>query len=304
MSYAIETRGLEYRAGSFALEDVSLRVPTGAIYGFLGPNGAGKTTTIQVALGLRRARQGTVTLLGEPVPSRVSAAMARVGYVPERSHLHRFLTVEQSLALHAAFHRHWDQPWAERLLDQFGVPRDRVLARLSKGEMGKLLMLQALCQRPDLLVLDEPTDGLDPVVRRDVLAAVVDYVSAHSATVLISSHLVHELERLCDWVGVMDRGRLMAELPMEEFKNGIKRIRLRGAIDRASDGPPFSILARSGHGEDAAVWIVDRWQAEMTAWIHERGVTVEAVDGLDLEEGFVERLRAGRAGGLANGGRS
>jgi ABC-2 type transport system ATP-binding protein len=227
------------------------------------------------------------------VPDALTAALRVTGYVPERPHLHPFLTVRESIDLHSAFHARFDHGWSARLSQDFGLAMDRPLGRLSKGEMGKLLMLQALCQRPELLVLDEPTDGLDPVVRRDVLSALVDYVAEHRATVFISSHLVHELERLCDWVGVMDQGRLVAEMPMERLKNGIKRLRMRGPMDRLA-GAPFEVLSRSGRGGEAAVWVVDRWETEMTQWIGAQGVTIDRVEDLDLEEGFVERLRARR----------
>jgi ABC-2 type transport system ATP-binding protein len=106
-----------------------------------------------------------------------------------------------------------------------------------------------------LLVLDEPTDGLDPVVRRDMLAALVDYVSQCTATVFISSHLVHELERICDWVGVMDNGRLITELPMDQFKSGIKRLRVVAAPQQVS-GTPFALLARESNGGTSESWIV------------------------------------------------
>jgi ABC-type multidrug transport system ATPase subunit len=184
--------------------------------------------------------------------------------------------------------------WAHELLGGFGLALDRPLGRLSKGEMGKLLMLQALCQRPDVLVLDEPTDGLDPVVRRELLTAVVEYVAEHRASVFISSHLVHELERLCDWVGVMDQGTLVTQMPMSRLKNGIKRLRMTGPVDQL-DGSPFTVLARDGRAP-GSVWIVDQWEAGMAGWIAERGVQVDAIDDLDLEEGFVERLKARRAG--------
>jgi ABC-2 type transport system ATP-binding protein len=161
--------------------------------------------------------------------------------------------------------------------------------------MGKLLILLALAQRPDLLVLDEPTDGLDPVVRREVLMAVIEYVSETQATVLISSHLVHELERICNWVGVLDRGRLVAELPMQSFKNGIKRLRVLRPPAEAGD-TPFVLLAREagdglGSGE---IWIVRGWQAPMQQYFAGVGATLQDVVDLDLEEGFVELLRTAR----------
>ena len=297
MSLAIETTSLCYRPGTgFAITDLNLRVPEGSIYGFLGPNGAGKTTTIRLLLAQERAQSGAVVVLGASVPDRVDQVLGRIGLVPERPHLHPFLTVAESLALHRAFFARWDPAWATELLREFALPTDRLLSRLSKGEMGKLLMLQALAQRPDLLVLDEPTDGLDPVVRRDVLGAVVSYVAEHRATVFISSHLVHELERLCDWVGVMDQGRLVAEVPMEQFKNGIKRLRVRGPLDRVAEAP-FVVLSRNGPGGGTAVLVVDGWRSDMADWIGSRGLTLDSVDDLDLEEGFVERLKARRGAG-------
>ena len=126
------------------------------------------------------------------------------------------------------------------------------------------MVLQALCQKPDLLVLDEPMDGLDPVVRRDVLAALLDYVSTHGATVLVSSHLVHELERFCDWIGVMDRGRLVVELPMSEFRNGNKRLRIsaRNPVT-APPAAPFTVLLQERDGIAHETWVVRGWQPEM-----------------------------------------
>ncbi|MBL8976897.1 MAG: ABC transporter ATP-binding protein [Gemmatimonadetes bacterium] len=294
MSFAIETRDLGYRAGkTFELRDLNLRVPRGAIYGYLGPNGSGKTTTIRLLLGLLRPGAGAITVLGHAIPAEVPRALARTGYVPERPHLYPSLTVEESLRYHAAFFPGWDQRWADELLSRFGLARTVLLSRLSKGETGKLLLLQALAQSPELLVLDEPTDGLDPVVRREVLTALLDYVAQRDATVFISSHLVHELERICDWVGVMDRGRLVAEMPMQSFKNGIKRLRVRGAPALLGD-TPFVVLARHFVEGQAETWIVRGWQAPMTQYFEGIGARVQEVIDLDLEEGFVELLSTAR----------
>jgi ABC-2 type transport system ATP-binding protein len=196
------------------------------------------------------------------------------------------------MRLHSAFHTRWDSSWAQELKREFGLIGDRRVASLSKGETGKLMMLLALAQQPELLVLDEPTDGLDPVVRRDVLEALLGYVSSHAATVLISSHLVHELERICDWIAVMDRGRMVAELPMQEFKDGIKRLVVASPV-RAVGDPPFTVLARkqSNGGEQ---WLVRGWTNGMRDYFSHTGGTLREVIDLDLEEGFVELLRSFR----------
>ena len=130
-------------------------------------------------------------------------------------------------------------------------------------------------------------------MRRDVLTAVLDYVSQQNATVFISSHLVHELERICDWVGVMDRGRLVAELPMHSFKNGIKRLRVLNAPALAGD-TPFVVLSRDAANGSAETWVVRGWQPPMSQWFTGVGATLKEVIDLDLEEGFVELLRTFR----------
>ena len=216
--------------------------------------------------------------------------------MPERPHLYPTLTVAESMRYHSAFYPAWDARWADDLFRRFALDSSRPVGRLSKGEMGKFMILLALGQMPDLLVLDEPTDGLDPVIRREVLTALLDYVSQRDATVFISSHLVHELERIYDWVDVLDRGRIVAELPMQSFKNGIKRLRVHSAPTLIGD-PPFVILAREYTDEAAETWVVRGWQPPMAAWFEGLGANVGQVMDLDLEEGFVELLRTARVSG-------
>jgi ABC-2 type transport system ATP-binding protein len=306
MRNAIELRNVTWRAGkAFAIEDLSLNVPRGSIYGFLGPNGSGKTTTIRMITGMVKPAAGEIRVLDGRVPKDLPQILARTGYVPERPHVYSGVTVDEALRYHAAFYPHWDRKWAEQLADQLGLDLERRVGRMSKGETGKLLILLALSQRPDLLILDEPTDGLDPVIRRDVITAVLDYVSDTGATVFISSHLVHELERICDWVGVMDGGRLVAELPMQMFKNGIKRLRVTNPPSAASPlaDLPFVLLSRdAGAGtRDGETWVVRGWEDPMRGYFARVGAEVRDVIDLDLEEGFVELLRSSRPSPRNNG---
>jgi ABC-2 type transport system ATP-binding protein len=300
MTHALTIDGLAYRAGRhFAIRDLTMRVPNGSVYGFLGPNGSGKTTTIRLALGMLPPADGTITVLGHDMPRGAHHALARIGYVPERLHLYSMLTIEETMRYHASFYARWDAGEAEKLRRAFDLRAEQRVGRLSKGEAGKLMMLLALAVRPELLVLDEPTDGLDPVVRRDVLAALLEYVSTHGATVLISSHLVHEQERVCDWIGVMDGGRLVAEMPMHAFRSGIKRLRIAGAPVQTSP-TPFGILARRASAGREEEWVVRDWRDDMTAWFAGSDAALREVVDLDLEETFVETLRAAReAGGRA-----
>ena len=293
----IALRSVHYRAGKhFALESLDMTVPTGSIYGFLGPNGAGKTTTMRLILGLLAPHGGTIEVLGHPMPRDARIALAKVGVVPERPHVYPTLTVGEAMRLHAAFHRGWDSARAEKLRAQFELLPHQLVGSLSKGQTGKLMMLLALSQTPDLLVLDEPTDGLDPVVRQEVLEALAEFVATKRATVLVSSHLVHEQERICDWVGVMDHGRLIAELPMKDFRNGIKRLRVDArAAASANATAPFLTVARRPLGDGAEEWLVRNWEPSMHSWFTAAGVPLREVIDLDLEQAFVSLLRAARA---------
>ena len=303
MSAAIALRDVAYRASkTFEIRDLVMNVPSGSIYGFLGANGAGKTTTIKLIMGLLPALGGSITVLGEPMPDHAPSILARTGYVPERPHVYPNLTVAEAMRLHAAFFSRWDDAGASELQRQFRLEGDSRVNRLSKGETGKLLILLALAQRPELLVLDEPTDGLDPVVRRDVLGAVMDYVAREGATVFVSSHLIHELERICDWVAVMDRGRLVAETPMQTFKNGVKRLRVHGAPALLGE-PPFVLVAREAGQGAHETWLVRGWQPPMAQYFEGVGAQLREVVDLDLEEGFVELLSAARRAAEAAGAR-
>ncbi len=297
MSFAIETTDLTYRAGrgrrAFELSHVNMHVLRGSVYGFLGPNGSGKTTTMRLLIGQIKADAGTITVLGEEMPKHYPSVLSKTGYVPERPHLYQGLTVSEAIALHRAFYATWDQKWADDLLRQFDLDPDRKLRTLSKGEAGKVHMLLALAQRPELLVLDEPTDGLDPVVRRDILGAVLNYVTDAQATVVISSHLVHELERICDWVGLMDAGQLIAEVPMLDFKNGLKRLRV-SSVPAELVNAPFTVLSREKTNGTGEQMLVRGWLPGMQDYLAGTGATLREVIDLDLEEGFVEMLRAAR----------
>jgi ABC-2 type transport system ATP-binding protein len=302
---AIELRDVVWRAGkAFAIEQLSLNVPRGSIYGFLGPNGSGKTSTIRMIMGMVKPASGEIRVLDGRVPRDLPQILSRIGYVPERPHVYPAITVDEALRYHASFYPFWDRKWAEQLADQLGLDLERRISRMSKGETGKLLVLLALSQRPELLVLDEPTDGLDPVIRRDVITAVLDYVSETGATVFVSSHMVHELERICDWVGVMDGGRLIAELPMQSFKNGIKRLRIANAPAAAPlRDLPFVLLSRApGEGaKEGETWVVRGWEEPMRGYFAQVGAEVRDVIDLDLEEGFVELLRSSRPENHKNG---
>ncbi|HEU4452694.1 MAG TPA: ABC transporter ATP-binding protein [Longimicrobium sp.] len=290
---AIRTRDLSRRLGGFAVRGVSLTVPAGAVYALLGPNGAGKTTVIRLVTGLLRPDEGEVRILGIDALRQGPRARMRTGYVPERPAVPDWMTTARALRHHAVFFPGWDAAYADSLVRRMGVDPTRRVAQLSKGEAGKLSLVLALAHRPPLLVLDEPTDGLDPVARRDFTELLLEYVADTGATVFVSSHLAHELERFADWVGVMDGGRLVAETELERFRGSIKRLRVVPGVPADGAALPFDLLNRQARGREE-VWAVRGWEPAMAGSLTARGVEVREVIDLDLEECYVELLRGGK----------
>ena len=192
-----------------ALDDVSLDVPRGRIFGLVGPNGAGKTTIIKHILGLLRAQKGSVRVLGLDPVRHPCEVLGRIGYLSEDRDLPPWMTVSQLLAYCRAFYPRWDANYVETLRQLFQIPLDSRVRTLSKGELAKTGLMVALAYRPELLVLDEPSSGLDPVVRRELLETVVRAEAEEGHTVLLSSHLLDEVARVSHHVAMMANGRIV-----------------------------------------------------------------------------------------------
>jgi ABC-2 type transport system ATP-binding protein len=215
----ISITNLSRRFGSkAALHDVSLNVPRGCVFGLVGENGAGKTTLIKHILGLLRAEQGSVRIFGlDPVADPV-AVLGRIGYLSEQPDLPDWMRVQEFIRYTQAFYPRWDPQYAERLREDFGLDPAARVRVLSKGQRAKLGLLAAQAHRPDLLLLDEPSSGLDPIVRRDILEAVIRTVSDEGRTVFFSSHLLEEIERVSDHVAMLHRGQLVLCGGLDEIK--------------------------------------------------------------------------------------
>ena len=215
---AIEIKNLScaFRRGE-ALHDVSLTIPVGSVFGLVGLNGAGKTTLIRHLIGALRPQRGTVRTLGEDPTLRPESVMQRVGYVAEEDALPRWMRVGELIHFMQAIYSRWDDAYCDELLKTFGLRRDDKLAHLSKGGRARAGLLVAIAHRPDLLILDEPSYGLDPIARQDILEAIVRTVGEAGRTVLFSSHLLDEVARVCDSVGVICQGRLLETISIDEL---------------------------------------------------------------------------------------
>lgn len=215
----IEVSALSRRFGATqALEAVSLSIPPGSVYGLVGENGAGKTTLIKHILGLLRAETGSVRVFGlDPVHDPVGV-LARIGYLSEQNDLAGWMRVDELIRYTRAFYPRWDDGYAEELRSTFDLDPAAKIKHLSKGQKARAGLLLALAHRPDLLVLDEPSSGLDPIVRRDILEAIIRTIAEAGRTVLFSSHLLDEVERVAHHVTMISRGRIVLSAPLHEIK--------------------------------------------------------------------------------------
>ena len=290
--FAITTSGLQKRYGSQeALGGVDLQVPEGSVYLLVGLNGAGKTTLIRTLLDLVRASQGEARVLGLRPDTDGPTVRAQIGYVPERHDWgYGWMRVGRLLRYHSTFFPAWDQAYAERLARLFELPLDRRYGRLSKGQARRVQLLTALAHRPAVLLLDEPTDGLDPVMRDETVGLLADHLSETPTTVLISTHLVHETETLADHIGVLRSGRLQAQMPVSELRRHLRRY--RADVPEGWDGVPTlngAVIRRKQTGREVqwTVWGEERSIADHFA---RSGATIREASTLSLEQATLALL--------------
>lgn len=226
----LRTRGIAKRYGKTeALSDLNLAVPQGGVYGFLGRNGAGKTTALRIVMGIVKADRGAVELFGaRSGGTRTIRERQRIGYVSQEPTFYSWMTAKELGRFVGGFYPTWDAALFGRLLAAFDVAPDRRASALSGGTRAKLALALALAPRPELLILDEPTAGLDPVARREFLDIVVDGAKKGGHTVIFSSHLVDEVERVADVVGVLESGALRFEGPPAALLAEMREVDLRG----------------------------------------------------------------------------
>ncbi len=243
----IAITGLSRRFGSKkALDDVSVYVPRGGVFGLVGENGAGKTTLIKHILGLLRAETGNVKVFGQDPVGDPVGVLGRIGYLSEQPDLPGWMRVDELMRYTQAFYPKWDMAYAEQLREQFGLPAAARLKTLSKGQQAKAGLLAAQSHRPDLLLLDEPSSGLDPIVRRDILEAVIRTVADEGRTVFFSSHLLEEIERVSDQIAMLHDGRIVLCGPLDEIKAQHRSMTLR--FDMPQTRPPIVAGALSVNG--------------------------------------------------------
>ncbi|MCA1597258.1 MAG: ABC transporter ATP-binding protein, partial [Chloroflexi bacterium] len=225
--YAIEVRGLRKKYGrSEALKGLDLQVPTGAVYAILGRNGAGKSTLIQLLLGLLEPDAGAIRVLQlDPVRCGVELRR-RIGYIPERLPMYEWMTVKDTLRLVSEVYPRWDAAEETRLMEKFRIQPEKRIRELSRGSRALLALVMAMSYGPEVVLLDECTSGMDPVFRREFDRSVIETLHESGRTVLFASHQIRDLEKICDWVGIIDEGRMLLQMPVDDLRASVKMLRV------------------------------------------------------------------------------
>ena len=226
----IEVKNLSKTFGTCkALDDLTMTIPTGSVYGLVGPNGAGKSTVIRHILGVYRPDSGSVTLDGMPVYENPSVK-ERIGSIPDEVFFFPSATLEDMRRFYRGIYKNFNDDLFNKLFDVFRLPKTGQIRRFSKGMQKQAAFQLTLCTRPDVLVLDEPVDGLDPVMRRQVWSLILSDVAQNGTTVLISSHNLRELEDICDHVGIMDHGKMILQKSLADMQGLTHKVQLVGNI--------------------------------------------------------------------------
>ncbi len=292
--WALRLEDVEKSYGDFALEPLTLELPTGSILGLIGPNGAGKSTLLRILLGLVRADAGTVEVLGLPMPDQQVRAKESVGYMAEDLHLYE----QADLGWHMRFVQklvpEWDESYATALLERFDLRRSLGVKGMSHGQRIKASLLLVLARKPRLLVLDEPTTGLDPVVRHEVLAEVMEVLEDESRSVLFSSHNTQDVEQISDSIAFIDQGRLLEVQDRESFVDSWSRLRLE-----APEGvslPDLEGVVYDRQRGRILVATTNRLGDEVRLALQGAGARVTSVEPMTLEEIFLANVQLSRRG--------
>ena len=284
----IEIRSLVKSFDGFrALDGLDLTVPKGAVYGLVGPNGAGKSTMIRHLAGIYRQDAGTVTVEGEPVFEN-PAVKRRIAYIPDEVFYYTQATLRDMKRLYRDLYPSFDRECWEKLAPAFQLDEKRPIRKLSKGQQKQAAFWLALSLRPELVILDEPVDGLDPVMRRQVWSLLLSEVAERGVTVLVSSHNLRELEDVCDHVGIMHKGKMLLERSLSELQENLVKIQL--ALPEGAELPADLDLLHESRTGRLRQLILRGKAEELTEKLQAAGPLFLDILPLNLEEIFIYEL--------------
>jgi ABC-2 type transport system ATP-binding protein len=286
-----------------ALDQVSLRIERGRVFGLVGENGAGKTTLIQHVLGRLKPQSGTVSIFGLDPVHQPEIVLGQIGYMSEDRDLPDWMTIDQLIAFLRPFYAGWEDELVHELVRTFELDRKARISTLSRGQKARVGLLVALAHRPDLLVLDEPSSGLDVIVRRDILAAVIRTVVNEGRTVLFSSHLLDEVERVADDVAMLHRGELVLSGSLSDLSGSHHRLTF--VLEAPAESPPAieGVMHWAGSGREW-VGVCNGTIDQVRAQAHKQNIRLADESNASLDEIFVAYNQSSRRDTLKSGSRS
>jgi ABC-2 type transport system ATP-binding protein len=288
---AIETHALHKHYGDIhAVDGLEMHVPRGAVYGFLGRNGAGKTTTIRMLAGLAHASAGEMRVLGLDPRTESPAILERTGVVIDKM-LIPWMTGNDLVLFNRGFFPRWSDALARKYAEVLELDMKRKFKKLSTGNRTKLCLLLALAQGAELIMLDEPTAGLDPVVTDQLLRVMVEDFANEGRTLFLSSHHLSEIERIAEWVGIIDRGKLLVEGRLDDMRANFRRVRVVGEARRLAEWPD---IVSANTGEGTTEYVVRANADGLVAQLESQGATVLDATPLNLSEIFLEVVGRGK----------
>lgn len=285
MSYAIEMQQVSHRYKHFQLQSIDLKIETGTIMGIIGVNGAGKSTLLRIMMGMIRPDAGEVRVLGFPMPGEQSAAKWEVGFASLDMRLYGGASLAKHMLWMEKLYPKWDSAYAKDLLDRFDLVPERPIKVLSFGQAAKAILLLALARRPKLLILDEPTNGLDPVARHQIHQEMMRIVEDEERSIVFSSQNTEDVEQFCDSITFIDKGRVLSCSDSPSYLDRWRRLRLVWRSERKPECIERFIVERSSDRQ--AVVVSDRFEESVAEELSEAGCEVTAVERMTLEEIFI-----------------
>ena len=280
----LELKNVSKSFGKFkALDNLTMTIPQGSVYGLVGPNGAGKTTAIRHITGVYRPDEGEITMEGLPIYENPQVKQA-IGYIPDEIFYFSSATLKDMAKFYRGLYPRFDMPLFQRLSEVFQLPMGSPIRRFSKGMQKQAAFQLTLSIRPDVLVLDEPVDGLDPVMRRQVMSLILAEVAERNTTVLISSHNLRELEDVCDHVGIMNHGKMLLERSLADMQGSTVKLQMVGDVPEG-----LNILHQSSTGRLQTL-VVRGNAREVEAQVEASEPMFYDILPLSLEEIFIYEL--------------
>jgi ABC-2 type transport system ATP-binding protein len=295
VTHVIQTNRLtKYFGAKCVVSGLTVQIPTGTVYGFLGRNGAGKSTTIRMLMGMVQPSSGTAEVLGHDAAALPAEVRDRVAYLAEGHPLYRWMTVAEAVKFSRAFYPgRWNGPMLDQILDHFELPSRSKIRRLSHGQRAHVALALAIAPDPDLLILDDPTLGLDTVARRDFLMSMIQLVERQGRTILFSSHILSDVERVADRIGILVDGVLRVDCPTEHFKESVRKVVVEFA-GRPPKLPACPGLVNAWESGNRLELVIVNFGPEQQHLIESLSPLAWDVVGLNLEDAFVAYTRGGR----------